>query len=64
MKNILVLMPVEARHREKIEAAGPGCSFVYSTPGEVTAEQIQSANVILGQPKADMIAASENLEWL
>ena len=65
MKNVLVLMPVEARHREKIEAAGAArCSFVYSNPAEVTKEQIQSANVILGQPKADMIAASENLEWL
>ena len=64
MKNVLVLMPVEARHKEKIEAAGKGCSFVYSTPGEVTEEQIQSANVILGQPKASMIKASENLEWL
>ena len=58
-------MPVEARHREKIEAAGgAGCNFVYSTPTAVTEEQIQSANVILGQPKANMIAASENLEWL
>ena len=64
MKNILVLMPVEARHKALLEAAGTGCSFVYSTPDTVTAEQIQSANIILGQPKADMLAASENLEWL
>jgi phosphoglycerate dehydrogenase-like enzyme len=64
MKNVLVLMPVEARHKAKLEAAGADCSFIYSNPDEVTAEQIQSANAILGQPKADMIAASENLEWL
>ena len=64
MKNVLVLMPVEARHKAKLEAAGKGCCFTYCTPGEVTAEQIQGANAILGQPKAEMIAASENLEWL
>ena len=64
MKNVLVLMPVEARHKAKLEAAGAGCSFIYCKPEEVTEEQIRSANAILGQPKADMIAASENLEWL
>lgn len=64
MKNVLVLMPVEARHREKIEAAGAGCNIIYARPDTVTEEMIRSANVILGQPKADMIGASENLEWL
>ncbi len=64
MKNVLILMPVEARHREKIEAAGAGCCFTYSTPGEVTKEQVQSANVIFGNPNAGLIGASENLEWL
>ena len=64
MKNVLVLMPVEARHKEKIEAAGKGCSIVYSTSDQVTEEQIRSANVIFGNPKAALIGASENLEWL
>ena len=63
-RNILVLLPVEARHKEKLEAAGTGCSFVYSDPDTVTAGQIQAANIILGLPKADMIRASKNLEWL
>ena len=64
MKDVLVLMPVEARHKEKLEAAGAGCRFRYSTPEQVTTEEIQSANVILGQPDAALLAASENLEWL
>ena len=64
MKNILVLMPVEARHKEKIEAAAKDCSVVYSTPGQVTEEQVRKANIIFGNPKAAMIGASENLEWL
>ena len=64
MKNVLVLMPVEARHKEKIEAAGKDCHIVYSRPDQVTEEMIRSANVIFGNPKAEMIGASENLEWL
>ena len=64
MKNVLVLMPVEARHKEKLEAAGSGCSFVYSSPDRVTEEQVRSANVIFGNPKAALIGASENLEWM
>ena len=58
MKNVLVLMPVEARHKEKIEAAGTGCNIVYSSPDQVTEEQVRSANVIFGNPKAAMIGAS------
>ena len=58
MKNVLVLMPVEARHKEKIEAAGKDCHIVYSTPAQVTEEMIRSANVIFGNPKAEMIGAS------
>ena len=64
MKKVLVLMPVEARHKEKLEAAGAGCIFSYSRPEVVTREEIQSANVILGQPDAELLMASENLEWL
>ncbi|MDO5702271.1 MAG: D-2-hydroxyacid dehydrogenase [Lachnospiraceae bacterium] len=63
-KNVLVLSPVEARHKEMFESAASGCSFTYSTPSEVTGEQIESANAIIGMPKPDMLKASANLEWL
>lgn len=63
-KNVLVLLPAEARHKEKLETAGADCAFVYSSPDEVTAEQIRAANVIIGQPNAAQLQASENLEWL
>ena len=64
MKNVLVLMSVEDRHRKKIEAAGEGCRFVYSSPDEVTDREIQEANVIMGQVDATRILASEQLERL
>ncbi|MGN0981642.1 MAG: D-2-hydroxyacid dehydrogenase [Candidatus Limivicinus sp.] len=64
MKEVLVLLPVEERHKEKLEAAGTGCQFTYSSPEKVLPEAVQKANIILGQVEAEMIAASENLEWL
>jgi len=64
MKNVLVLLPVEAGHKEKLEAAGANCRFVYGDPDTVSDEQIQAANIIIGLPKADMLKASGNLEWL
>ena len=63
-KKVLVLLPAEARHKEKLEAAGAGCGFVYSSPDKVTLEQVQEANIIIGQPDAGMLRASEKLEWL
>ena len=64
MKNVLVLIPVSQKHKEKLEKAGKNCNFVYSDPNSVSLEAIQAANVIIGVPKAEMIRASENLELL
>ena len=36
MKNILVLMSVEERHRKRLEAAGESCRFIYSSPEEAS----------------------------
>ena len=64
MKNVLVLIPVSQKHKEKLEKAGKNCNFVYSDPNSVSLEAVQAANVIIGVPKAEMIRASENLELL
>ena len=66
MKNVLVLMSVDHRHKEMLEKAGAGydCSFTYSRPELVSEEEIQAANIIIGLPKAEMIKTSENLELL
>ncbi len=63
-KTVLVALPVEDRHREKLEAAGKGCRFVYSMPKTVTAEQVAQANIIIGNVPAGLINASERLELL
>ena len=62
MKNILCVLPVEQRHKDKLEAAAAGCPIIYSSPDKVSDEQIAAANVILGCVDAKRVKASENLE--
>lgn len=64
MKNILVLLPAEDAHRKKLESAGQGCRFLYTTRGEANAALVQSADIIIGNPAPGMIGGSEKLRWL
>lgn len=64
MTNVICVLPAEQRHREKLEKAGQGCSFVYTSADEVSKEQVQNANVIIGNVPAKLIEASENLRLL
>lgn len=65
MKTVLCMLPVEQRHKEKLERAGGAeCSFVYVGEHGATSEDIAAANIILGMPEPELINASENLELL
>ena len=64
MKTVLVTIPVKGRHREKLEAAGAGCRFIFTDGAAPTAEQIAEAEIIIGLPPAGLIQASEKLEYL
>lgn len=64
MKNILCLLPVEQRHKEKLEKAAKGCRFEYGSVMTVTAEEVQRANIILGNVPEQLICASRTLELL
>lgn len=64
MKKVLVALPVEQRHKEKLEAAAPGCSFTYCGERGATRELVREANIIVGNVPAGLIEASENLELL
>ena len=63
-KTILVVIPVREEHRELLEEAAPGNHFVYSSIREVSREQVQEADIILGNVPADKIRASKKLQWL
>lgn len=63
MENILVLLPVEERHKKILEAEAPGVSLSYVDASMVTKEQVQSAEVIIGNPPVDLVAGSQSLKW-
>lgn len=64
MKNILVVIPVQQRHKDKLEQAAPGCNFRYIPVKDVTEADIADANIIIGNVPAGKIHASEKLEWI
>ena len=61
--SVLVLLPVEPRHKELLESAAPGVEFIYDLPQTVTKEQVQAAKIIVGNPPVDKVAGSTNLKW-
>ena len=64
MKKVLVTIPVNEEHKERINQIAQACCVQYVPVGEVTGEQVAEANVIIGNIPAEMIRASENLELL
>ena len=64
MKNILVALPVENRHKAKLEAAAPGCNLIYCGEFGATEELVQNADIIVGNIPSNLIKASEKLELL
>lgn len=63
-RNILVLIPLEEKNKKLLEQKDISADYVYETPKTVEREQVQAANIIIGNPPADMVKGSENLEWL
>lgn len=63
-KNILVVIPVQERHKEKLEKAGEGCKFSYSSPADVTESMVSEAEIVIGNIPAPKIRASDKLELL
>ena len=64
MKNILVTLPVNESHRQRINEIAQDCRVLYVPNSQVTEEQVSAASVIIGNVPAKMIRASERLELL
>lgn len=62
--NILVLLPVNDRHRAILESNAPGEDFIYTSSDAATREQVADADVILGNIDPDMLTACEHLQLL
>ena len=50
-KQVLVVIPVEERHKEYLENKGTGCVFTYTSPKAVTEEELANAQIIIGSVK-------------
>ena len=62
--NILVVMPANDTHREKLQKAAPGAAFTYASAKELSREQVQNADIIIGNAPAALISGSERLKLL
>jgi len=60
---ILVLLPVEERHKKLLEEAAAGEPLCYAEAETVTREQVQTAQVIIGNPPVEYVSGSTNLKW-
>ncbi len=63
-KDILVLVPVEERHKRLFEEQAPSATFIYAGRNTVTADQVQNAHAIIGNPPVEMLKSATKLEWV
>ena len=63
-KNILVVMPVNDRQKQKLEQSAPECRFTYSSYEKATQEMIQDAEIIIGNADTYFVQNAQKLEWI
>jgi len=69
MKNVLVLIPVDDKHKKILEEKAPSASFTYADGKSVSPAHIQQAHIIIGNPPLSILKDclsknSSNLQWL
>ncbi len=62
--NILVLIDLNEGQKMKIQGKAPEAQWVYSDPKSATREQVQAADIILGNPRSGDVKGSKNLKFL
>lgn len=62
--NVLVLLPVSAAQRARLEDAAPGATFAYATAADATDGQVAAAEVIVGNLPPARLAAARGLRLL
>ena len=62
--NVLVLLPVQARHRTQLEGAVPEARLTYASAQSVTDEQIETAEVIIGNLDPERLPRARCLRLL
>lgn len=63
-KKILVVIPVEERHKEKLEQVAGTADLTYSSIEGVTQEQVDQADIIIGNVAPEMLKDARKLQWI
>ena len=63
-KTILMVIPVNGKHQELLEKAAQNEKLIFSDPESVTQEQVDQAEIILGNVPPEMVKKAKKLEWL
>lgn len=63
-KNILVLIPMDKNHKSILNEKAPSANFIYADNKTIHKDQVQDANIIIGNPPIEMISGSKKLEML
>lgn len=62
--NILVVMPTDESHRQMLHKAAPDGDFTFVPIGDVTRQQVQEADIIIGNAPIPLIAGTRKLKLL
>lgn len=64
IQHVLVAIPADEAHRAKLEAAAPEAKFEYRSPKEITLQDAQKADVVIGNCPPALLKDSPNLKWV
>lgn len=62
--SVLVLLPLNELQKQSIEREFEGVNFIYKNSNDVDLNLIKDIEVIIGNPKADILKEANSLKWL
>lgn len=61
---ILVTLPLNERHKEKLAQAAPEAELIYMESKEVTDEVLESVSAVIGNIPAQRLCGRSNIRWV
>ena len=61
---ILVALPVEDRHKKLLRSSAQGAQMEFSPAKDLTRQQVQDADIIIGNVSPELLRGTEKLKWL
>ena len=63
-KTILIVIPLKEKHRELLKKIAGKAEIIFSDPERVAQEQVDQAEIILGNIPPEMVKKAKKLKWL